>query len=55
MKTFFYLILTAFIATGAMFAGLNQDQPLLGYGIGLGAWALFFWCWNKRQNRGRRF
>jgi hypothetical protein len=55
MRTFFYLIITSFIATGAMFAGLNQHQPLIGYAIGVGSWAWFFWCWHKRQNRRRRF
>jgi hypothetical protein len=42
MRTFFYLIITSFIATGAMFAGLNQHQPLIGYAIGVGSWAWFF-------------
>ena len=51
MKTFLLLILTAFIATGAMFAGLNQHEPLLGYAIGMGAWAFFFWCWHRRGKR----
>lgn len=51
MKTFFYLILTAFIATGAMFAGLNQHEPLLGYCIGLILWAWFFWGWSRRSHK----
>lgn len=43
------------MATGAMFAGLNQHQPLLGYGIGFAFWAWFFWGGHKRQSRKRRF
>jgi hypothetical protein len=49
MKTFFYLVLTAFISTGAMFAGMNQPHPLVGYAIGYGVWALFFWGCYKRN------
>jgi len=41
MKTFIYLILTAFIATGAMIAALNQHHVLLGYGVAFLLWGLF--------------
>lgn len=51
MKTLFYLILTAFISTGAMFAGLNQHTPLMGYSIGFAAWAFFFWGCYRRAKR----
>jgi len=50
MKTFIYLILTAFISTGAMFAAMNQPHPLVGYGIGYGVWVLFF-CGCYRKTR----
>jgi hypothetical protein len=41
MKFFLYFIFTALTATGAMLAGLNQHQTLLGYGIGFALWILF--------------
>ena len=42
MKTIFAILLTAFIATGAIFAGLNQHHILLGYGIAFIAVFLLF-------------
>ena len=54
MRTFLHLTLTSFIATGAMLAGLNQRSPLLGYAIGLAAWAFFFWRWDRRNKRTNR-
>lgn len=51
MKTFFYLIVTSLISTGAFFAGLNQPNPLPGYGIGFVVWALFFWGWHRRAKK----
>ncbi len=54
MRTILYLILTAFISTGAMFAGLNQHAPVLGYAIGLAAWAIFFWSWYRRLQKNEK-
>jgi hypothetical protein len=54
MRTFIYIILTAFVSTGAIMAGLNQHTPLLGYTIGLSAWALFFWGWYRRAQQSEK-
>lgn len=51
MKTFFYLILTSLISTGAFMGGLNQTNPLPGYLIGFAVWGLFFWGWHRRSKK----
>jgi hypothetical protein len=51
MKTFLFLILTAFVATGAMLAGLNQHGLLTGYGIAIGLWVVFILRCKKKVNK----
>jgi len=54
MKTFVYLIATCFIATGAYFSALNSANPVPGFAIAYGIWALFFWGWHNRWKKAQQ-
>jgi hypothetical protein len=53
MKTFIYLIITAFISVGAFMAALNQKNNAICYIIAFGVWGLFFWGLYRRSNKRR--
>lgn len=49
MKTFIYLIITAFISVGAFMTAFNQKASTIPYIIAFGVWILFFWAWYRRM------
>ncbi|MGY3055505.1 hypothetical protein ACVWYG_003726 [Pedobacter sp. UYEF25] len=49
MKTAFYLVVTCFISTGAMFGALGAKNPSPLFGIAFGIWALFIWGVARRE------
>ena len=52
MKTIIYLILTAFIATGAYLAGLNSSSVVPGALVTFVVWGIFFWgCIRRARKR----
>jgi len=51
MKTFFYLIFTCFISTGAFLGALNAKSPFPLYAVGFGIWALFLWGLGRRMKK----
>jgi polyferredoxin len=51
MKTFFYLILTFFVSTGALWAGLVSDSPFACFVVAFGVWAVFIGYYARSRKR----